>query len=408
MHVALLSGEYPPEPGGLGDYTRCLVAALSEQGLFTSVVTLRDEALVVYRGATLDPVLKSRRIVGWDWSCWPAVIELLDRLRPDVLHLQYQTGAYAMHPALNFLPWRLHGLRPRPQVVVTFHDLLVPYLFPKAGRLRNYVNWRLAGDADAVIVTNSSDAEQLAPALAHVPQHIPIGSNIAVATASGYDRRAWRAALGVSPEETLLAYFGLLSPSKGAEDLLAALAALPSTVRLVLIGGAATSAVDRAYSATFAALIQAYGLEQRILRTGHVSAEIVSAHLCAADIVVLPFRDGASLRRGSLLAAMAHGCCVISTRPAERATQDLLQHGVNLYLVDRAEELHGAITSLINDKMVCTQLGAAAQLFAQQFSWEAIATAHLALYDRTLTRGHGEFIGSVRRPLRHRVQLKAA
>ena len=39
----------------------------------------------------------------------------------------------------------------------TFHDLRPPYLFPKAGPLRDYVTHRLARASDAVIGTNGSD-----------------------------------------------------------------------------------------------------------------------------------------------------------------------------------------------------------------------------------------------------------
>jgi hypothetical protein len=36
-----------------------------------------------------------------------------------------------MHPAINFLPWRLRRTQNRPAVVVTAHDLLPPYLVSK-------------------------------------------------------------------------------------------------------------------------------------------------------------------------------------------------------------------------------------------------------------------------------------
>lgn len=39
MHVALLSGEYPPQVGGVGDYTDQLAQALATQGVRVSVIT---------------------------------------------------------------------------------------------------------------------------------------------------------------------------------------------------------------------------------------------------------------------------------------------------------------------------------------------------------------------------------
>ena len=98
---------------------------------------------------------------NWSWRIGRDVRAALQQLRPDILHIQYQTGAYGMHPAINFLPWRLQRVPRRPHVVVTAHDLLPPYLFPKAGRLRQWVTRRLLTDADAVVVTNQDDYKQV-------------------------------------------------------------------------------------------------------------------------------------------------------------------------------------------------------------------------------------------------------
>ncbi|MBK9942888.1 MAG: glycosyltransferase [Kouleothrix sp.] len=113
-----------------------------------------------------------------------------------------------------------------------------------------------------------------------------------------------------------MAYFGLISRTKGLETLIDALGRLPSTVRLLLIGGAATTAEDRAYAAAIERQIAERGLGTRVQRTGHCAPAEVSAYLLAADIAALPFSDGASFRRGSLLAALAHGLPVITTAPA--------------------------------------------------------------------------------------------
>ena len=46
-------------------------------------------------------------------------------------------------------------------VVVTFHDLRVPYLFPKAGRLRPAAVTHLARAAAGVIATDPADEAEL-------------------------------------------------------------------------------------------------------------------------------------------------------------------------------------------------------------------------------------------------------
>jgi glycosyltransferase involved in cell wall biosynthesis len=384
MDVALLTGEYPPRPGGVGDYTQQLAGALSRRGHGVSVLTVEDGRLVVY-GDGERALVDGSCSLDWSPRCWPAVVAALDRLRPRWLHIQYQTGAYAMRPGVNLLPWRLRGLPGGPRVAVTFHDLLVPYLFPKAGPARRWVNARLARDADAVVATNSADLQGLSVLLGAARSAprlsaIPIGSNIPVAPPPGYGREAWRARLGVGAGELLVAYFGLLGATKGVDTLVEALARVAAPWRLAIVGGAATAPEDVVHAATVRGRIAALGLAPRVVETGHVAPAEVSAHLLAADIAALPFRDGASFRRGSLLAALAHGCSVVTTTPADPADAALLAPAAALVPPGDAAALTAAITRLAADPAARRALAAGGPPLAAQFAWDSIARRHEELY----------------------------
>lgn len=393
MRVALLSAEYPPAPGGVGDYTRCLGSALQQQGVDVVVVT--SARATGYGPPTRQPLpVEELQIAAWDWRTWPAVIAALDRTRPDLLHIQYQTGAYGMHPAINLLPWRLRALAPRPRVVVTAHDLLLPYLLPKASVLRHLVTRRLLDDADAAVVTNDADAAQVrswrSAAATHL-QIIAIGSNIAIAPPPGYDRAHVRQRIGTAGTDILIAHFGLISRSKGLDTLLDALAQLPSHIRLLVIGDESPAPHDRAFAAEIRRRIEREAFDRRVIITGHCDETEVSAYLLAADLAVLPFTDGASFRRGSLLATLAHGLPTITTfptyTPGARSTLPHLSDSVHALLVppNDPRSLSAAIARLADDASLRARLGAAGRAIAQQFSWEAIASQHRALYSALTT-----------------------
>ncbi len=345
-----------------------------------------------------------------------------------MLHIQYQTGAYRMHPAINLLPWRLKGLPGRPAIAVTAHDLLLPYLFPKAGPLRRWVTRRLLADADAVVVTNEDDFRQLARARSlglgawrlgarvgipsakpQAPSLIPIGSNIPVSPPAGYDRASWRGRLDLDDETVLVAYFGLISRTKGLDALLGALERLPARFRLLVVGGAATAPDDRAFAEEIQRRIAARGLGARVRVTGHCPADEVSAHLLAADLAALPFADGASFRRGSLLATLAHGLPTLTTYPTtdgraigrqgERASgrnnvapspdhpvapspDRWLVDGENVLLVPPgdASALAAALDRLAGDAALRERLAFGGHALAARFSWSEIAAQHEALY----------------------------
>lgn len=397
MRIALLSGEYPPQPGGVGDYTRQLVRALSDEGCRVAVFTIQDGHFLLYdqfwdTPATAEPPAVTLRPsadqspLNWSARAWPYVRAAALAWRPDWLHIQYQTGAYAMRAGINFLPRYLRWMPDRPRIAATFHDLLVPYLFPKAGPVRGWVNRRLAADCDALVATNAADAAQLAgmhlrrPTLAT----IPIGSNIDVAPPVGYSRAAWRAMLGVAPDELLVAYFGLLSPSKGADLLVEALAELGAgrLWRLLIIGGAATAPQDIAFAAQIERQLAQLGLSELVIRTGHVEPAVVSGHLLAADCVALPFRDGASFRRGSLLAALAHGRPLVTTTPADPDAAAALRDGVTAMVVPPADSaaLGAALRRLAEAPALGQAIGAAGRELATGFGWPQIARRHLQLY----------------------------
>lgn len=389
MRILLLSAEYPPLPGGVGDYTRQLAAALRSHGHMVYVLTIQHGRYIVY-GVAQDGSTDEQIFIlddklhistaSWGWTSWNRVNTILERFHPDLLHIQYQTGAYAMHPAINLLPWRLRRRPGRPLVAVTFHDLLEPYLFPKAGPLRRWVNRRLACDADLVVATNAVDQEGLRRYGVAEPFLIPIGSNIAVDPPGDYDREEWRTRLGLRPDDLLITYFGLLSPNKGADQLVEALPYLAGY--LCLLGGTATAPQDREFARRLTARIAALNLGSRVLTTGYLNAGAISAYLLASDVVALPFRDGASFRRGSLLAALAHGCAVLTTCPTDEATAGRLRDGQEALLVPPGDQaaLIQALERLMTDQPLRKQLGATGRRLATRFSWSTIAHQHEELY----------------------------
>jgi glycosyltransferase involved in cell wall biosynthesis len=414
MRVVLLSAEYPPMEGGIGDYTRRLALALRERELGVALLTTAGAT-----GLPGDPLEVYPLVPGWGWGCLGTISRFLQQHRPDVVHLQYQTGAYRMHPAIHFLPGSLCRRPAPPRLVVTMHDLRLPYLFPKAGLLRHLLVTRLLRRADAVVVTNGADLARLGGAaptpgpspwrgrgaaardllrplaagtLPRRPDLIPLGSSLPTAL-PGYDRGAWRARLDVEPEDALLGYFGLLHPSKGADLLVEALGELGRAgrpARLAVIGGG-TGASDPgnvAFAEALCRQIAQAGLGAAVHWTGPCPAEEAAAYLKACDLVVLPYRDGASFRRSSLVAALALGCAVVTTAPLDPAEaalgpgQPSLASGVNVALVPRedAAELVEAIAGLLGNAARRQRLGEEAGRLGEAFRWEVVARRTAALY----------------------------
>ena len=382
MKILFVTGEFPPMEGGVGDYTREIGVALVEQGCEVHVLTAVHARPV--EGLIVLPVVER-----WGWGSWRILLDTIRRESPDVVHIQYQAAAFAMHPAINLFPRRLRLVASRPIAAVTFHDLKVPYLFPKAGPLRPWVIKELARSSDLAVTTNRADFERLGQDLGRPPALIPIGSNIRCCPPDGYERDAWRARWGARPGDLLLCFFGFVNDRKGVDTLLLALEQLVSAddgaakTFLLMIGGqtGASDPTNVAYLARMKALIADLHLEDRVLWTGYVPAEEVSASFLAADLCVLPFRDGVSLLHGTLHAALAHGVPIVTTQP--RLALPELIHGENAYLVPRQdpEALASATRRLAGDPGWRQTLGQGAKALSEEFRWDRIAAETLALYE---------------------------
>jgi glycosyltransferase involved in cell wall biosynthesis len=358
--ILFVSGEYPPDVGGVGDYTDRLRGALAERGWPSSVVS-------------------RRQVRRWDARSLVWLLRSTPSSASGVVHIQFQAGAYDLLGDVCLLPAVLHRLRPRLDVVTTFHDTRVPYLFPGARALRRRAV-RLMADTSRLVI--AADKRDLVALGGPSPRHfqIPIGPNVTRSPPAGFERRDFRAQLGLQPETVAVAYFGLLNASKGLDALLDAFELVSQAeprARLLLLGGGtgASDATDVTTAASLKPRLDKLGA--RLLRPGWLPPAALSAYLLAADVALLPYVDGASPRRGSLLACAAHGLPIVSTEPASPEVRGAVQ-AVPLTPADLAH----AVLDIVHDSALVDSLRAASRSLACSMSWSRIARDHIALYEQ--------------------------
>src|SRR5207245_2001155 len=116
----------------------------------------------------------------------------------------------------------------------------------------------------------------------------------------------------------------------------------------------------------------------RVTWTGFLPAADVSRYLMAADLAVLPFADGATLRRTSLLAALAHGLPILSTgdRPPTA--------GVRVVPIGDSHALAAEIDRLSRHPRQLADLAAEARQAAAAFAWPTIAVETARVLDSVI------------------------
>ena len=362
--------------GGVGAYTSEVAAALVARGWQVSVLTSQEAQTntPVSSQVAVYPVMPR-----WGWNVLGDGVQWAKKIKADWLHVQYQTAAFGMHPAINLAPawWRRQGMR----VAWTYHDILVPYLFPKAGTwLRRWVTDLPARVCDLTIATNAGDASHLASLTRNLAT-IPIGSNIHASLLTPDERAARRAQRGYGEEDVVVGYFGFLNHSKGGLDLVETVARLlPTmpTLRLLMIGEqvGASDPSNFAYLQEVKGAIRRHEFEERVIWTGFQDDAEVSADLAACDLLLMPYLDGASLRRGTLMAGLAHGCAIVTTTP--RAPIPELVAGRDLVYVPPGDvdAAAAAVRDLIRNPSQLATLRQNALAASAAFSWQVIAEAH--------------------------------
>jgi len=148
MRIGIITGEYPPMEGGVGAFAQELSLALHDLGHQIHILTTGTGAA---GGETVETGLMVHRTVPqWGLPGIRQAYGWLQALSPDVVSLQYEPAAYGMNGWITALP-RLLKRSPHRPLIITFHGLLPPYLFAKAGPLRQSCVRQMARGADGCI-----------------------------------------------------------------------------------------------------------------------------------------------------------------------------------------------------------------------------------------------------------------
>jgi glycosyltransferase involved in cell wall biosynthesis len=102
--------------------------------------------------------------------------------------------------------------------------------------------------------------------------------------------------------------------------------------------------------------------------------EEVGNYLTASDVVVLPFVDGASYRRGSLMAAIRYGCPIVTTNPQVQIPTFIDGENMRLFEAGNSRALANALRDLYQSPELRERLRNGAAQLSQHFDWSQIAS----------------------------------
>ncbi len=366
----------PADRGALGRYVDGLISALAAAGADLAVACQRADQerygrLVPSATVVAGPPAIAHRPgrLAWEQSGLPLVAQ--------------QVGASVLHSPHYSMP-----LRPGVPTVVTIHDLTF-FTAPDAHSpvIASFYKAAIrtsARRATRLIVPSKATRDELVRVLGADPTRIDVAYHGVDHTLfhqvdpAAEQHVAGRLGLHGKP---YIAYLGSLEPRKNVPALIegwaAAVADLPDPPALVLAGGSSWSEeVDAAVAAVPASL--------RLVRPGYLPFSDVPGFFGGALVVAIPSTgEGFGL---PALEAMACGAPVLTTH---RTALPEVGGDAVAYTEPDAASIQAALRALLDDPARRQALGAAGHARALEFTWAASAEAHLTAYERAAAKAAG-------------------
>ena len=340
----IITGEYPPQPGGVSDYTFALADRLAAAG---------DQVNVWCPGSRTASVSQAGVSVQRELGhLSPGDLKRADRLlnaypQPRRLLLQWVPHAYGYHSMNVFLClWILkRKLANRDNIELMVHEPFLPFTGIRVAVgaiIHRLMALLLLLGSDKVWVAIPGWESKLRPYTLGraIPfQWLPISSNLPGIADISQILTAKRPYVGHGVP--LVGHFGTYGPSilDDLAEILTMLLQTEANLSVLLLGRGSREAAE---------IICRHNpkAQNRIHATGELESTAIAANLCACDLLIQPFPDGVSSRRTSLMAGLALGRPIVTTEGEwteplwkESGAVSLVKAGENASLVEETLRL---------------------------------------------------------------------
>lgn len=369
IKLLMVVGSVPPEPCGVGDYAYRLSRTLASRGCCVTLLS-SGQRETIREGKGWAIRAEMREWCGFRLSRF---LRVLDEEKPDVVHLQYPSRGYGWRLLPNLLPLVLRLLRPGLPVVTTLHEYAGLNPLRKASYLFFTVFSRAVTAPDSLVRKGIEGAFPWTRGKTCV---IPVGSFLEPSRSK---------APGVAGSPILL-FPGFLLRKKGPLEAVEALSLLKDAFPRARLVFASDAASHRDVRDEVKARAAALDVADRMVFMDDLDASGMSALMKKADLVVLPFHDGASTRRTTLVSAIRLGCRVVTTE-GPGTLEEFKRGGVLLARAKDPRSLAEVVRRGLTDRKARADMASKVGHLARLFDWERIADMHRAVYEGVVKGG---------------------
>jgi len=366
-------GSYSPRQCGIATFTTDLCESVAEASPSTTCVVIPvsdGEAVYEY------PPRVHAELREHDLESYKRVAETLNAADIDLVCLQHEYGIFGGEAGSHILALLA---KVRIPVVTTFHTVLQN---PSATQHRVMV--AVAAHSSRVVVMSQLAVQRLmdvygiaSDKIDFIPHGIP--------DVPFEDPDAHKALLGLRGKTVLLS-FGLLSPDKGIENVIAAMPSIlreyPETVYVIL--GATHPHVKRehgeAYRNSLLELATSHGVENHVIfQNRFVGIEELIGFIGASDIYITPYLKSEQITSGTLAYTLGAGKAVIST-PYDYAQELLAEGRGRLVPIGDPAALSETVCDLMSNSAERTAMRQRAYDHGRGMIWSVVSKQYLQSY----------------------------
>jgi glycosyltransferase involved in cell wall biosynthesis len=334
--IRLICGPSRGSGDGIRDYSDCLAAALREAGVHADVVAGPSQA------READP--------------------------SDVMLLQYNPFSFARWGLAPHLIARMRQWRAQEALTgLILHERAIPIGTVRDLPIGAWQRLQLrALIAHSSVCFRTSEEPDEHPRLAQAPL-LPVGSNLPDRRA---DRDEQRAKLQVDENQTVLATFGQRHPGRLLDRVqLACERVARATGPVVLLNLGAKPPEFGPIEGT------------SVVSPGPLEASALAGHIAASDVLLLPYDDGISTRRTTVMAALQHSRAIVGVE-GRLTNTTLWRDSIALTSIADPESFAAEALRLVEDGDARRELGERGrQLYEERFDWAVIGRSLLAEVD---------------------------
>ncbi len=363
MRIGFISS-YPPIECGVATYTQYLTEALRKKGI--------DVYIVCHMGGSGYQVFPSFDYEDGDLA--EKAFSTMVRFTPDIVHVQHEFGLFGKHMGVSVIPlileFRLIGI----PVVTTLHTV-----YADMSKEHEIIIRTILLNSNYVIVHEEYQVENIrrrfSSELANKVRVIPHGAREVEPILDA------KKLIGLPQDKKVILMIGYIRPSKNFEliiDLFPEILKRYPDALLVIAGKTRGQEYIDYRNMLFQRIAKSPVKENIIFIRGQLPQHVFDTIVCAADVVVLPYK--LTSQSGILAHCLAFGRPIVASNSP--GLENVIQESGAGIACDTKQEFVEAIVKIISDPLLSKKLSENGQKYVKNnISWSIIADKHLDIYN---------------------------